>query len=86
MDYKFKFINDGAIEELNAVWKEHGPAMEQFGLECAMAGISGYKKALKWRVFKGCVGAMIVSAVAIGISNYFLEKEKEEKARKEAAH
>ena len=86
MDYNFRFINDGAIKELDALWNEHGPVMEQFGCECALAGISGYKKALKWRVFKGCVAGMIVSAVAIGIHNHILEKEKEEKARKEAAH
>lgn len=73
-NYKYKYMNEDMIKELNELWDNgHAEALAAYALECAEAGIEGYKKGY-------VIGsALAVLAAGLGVATGFAVRKIRER-------
>jgi hypothetical protein len=67
-NYKYKYMNETMIAEIDELWNNgHKNALYAYGMECANAGITGYKRgyAIGSALVLGAAGVTMAAVYAV---------------------
>ena len=80
--YKCEYLSEGMMAEMETLLGgEHGPTLRMWSMECANAGVQGYKRGVaKGRLLSIVVGGVVIGTVYLGkkIVDKIKQKKTEE--------